>query len=183
MRHAPFDVRSQERRHSAKGTPDLASTRGSCSSVSSRIRRYTESRSRIHRSCQLSVAGRVAALLALEANFPIRMHPFEMHGIDRVFLALQPIARDLREHDLGETVGPAEWLPFREQRRRQRPQVGPQHPRLGLERERPAAGSCPGSGRPGLTVSSEGLCKTSGRLRRRASHDKLQRSPCCSTYP
>src|SRR5689334_19765072 len=49
-----------------------------------------------------------------------------MHRVDRVLLALEPIARHGREHDLYEAVGPSEWLPVRHQRRGIRPEIGPQ---------------------------------------------------------
>ncbi len=49
-----------------------------------------------------------------------------MHGVDRILLTLQPVARHLRKEDLDETVLPAEGLPIGNQRRGVRAQVGPQ---------------------------------------------------------
>src|SRR5439155_1646301 len=51
-------------------------------------------------------------------------------------MTLKPVAGDLREHDLHEAVLPGEGLPGRHERRRRRPQVGPEQAGLGLHRIR-----------------------------------------------
>src|SRR5271170_4875562 len=71
------------------------------------------------------VVRRIGAGPALQPQAPVRMGPFEMHRIDRVFLALEPVARDLGLDDLAETVGPREEFPIRHQRPRLRPQMSP----------------------------------------------------------
>ena len=63
---------------------------------------------------------------ALEAGVPVLVHPFEMHRIAGVLLALKPVAGDLRDHDLGKAVAPGQRLPHRQFGGRLRPQIGPQ---------------------------------------------------------
>src|SRR5262245_33227202 len=60
------------------------------------------------------------------------MQPLEVHGVDGVLLALEPVAGNLREHDLDEAVLPGERLPGRHQGRRRRAEIGPEQPALGL---------------------------------------------------
>ena len=49
-----------------------------------------------------------------------------MNGIDGVFLALKPVARNVREHDFAKAVGPSERFPHRQFRRRLRSEIGEQ---------------------------------------------------------
>src|SRR5262249_18150939 len=65
---------------------------------------------------------------------PVPVQPLEVHRIDRVLLGLKPVTRDFGEDDLDEAVGPGERLPGGHERRRRRPQVGPQESGLGLDR-------------------------------------------------
>src|SRR3989442_6681102 len=53
------------------------------------------------------------------------MQPLEVDRIDGVLLALEPVARDLREHDL-LVAALAEQIPIGHQRRRRGPQIRPQ---------------------------------------------------------
>src|ERR1700678_2519604 len=76
------------------------------------------------------MARRIWTVAALQPRSPVVVHPLEMHGIDGVFLALEPVARHHGEHDLHEAVIPAEWLPVRQQRCRIGPQIGPDQARL-----------------------------------------------------
>src|SRR5579872_7401208 len=64
---------------------------------------------------------------------PVVVHPFEMDGIDRVLLALKPVARNFREDDLHEAVLPGERLPRWHERRWLRTEVGPHQSRLRLD--------------------------------------------------
>src|ERR1700738_5492970 len=64
----------------------------------------------------LDVVRRVRTGPALQTQTPVRMGPFEMHRVDRVLLALEPVARDLGLDDLAETVRPREEFPIRHQR-------------------------------------------------------------------
>ena len=57
-----------------------------------------------------------------------------MHRVDRVLLALEPVARHFRKHDLDEAVLPGERLPVRHQRRRKRAEIGPDQPGSSLHR-------------------------------------------------
>src|SRR5262245_38153867 len=77
---------------------------------------------------------RSLSLDPLETPAPVRMEPLEMHGIDRVLLALDPVAGDLGEHDLDESVSPRERLPCRDQRHGGRAEIRPQEPGLRLHR-------------------------------------------------
>src|SRR3979490_882566 len=66
------------------------------------------------------------------------MRPFEMPRVDRVLLALEPVARDLRLDDLAEAVLPREEFPIRHQGPRLWAEIGPQKPtqcfdRIGLD--------------------------------------------------
>src|SRR6185312_2570280 len=76
----------------------------------------------------LGVARAIGPGLAFEPHAPIRVHPLEMHRVDRVLLALHPVARDFRNHDLGKAVLPGERLPVRHQRRGKRAEIGPDQP-------------------------------------------------------
>ena len=44
--------------------------------------------------------------LTAQALAPVVVEPFEVHGIDRVFLTLEPVARNLAQHDLDEAIAP-----------------------------------------------------------------------------
>ena len=84
------------------------------------------------------VLRRVGAGVAGEAHAPVRMRPFEMHGIDRVLLALKPVARDLGEHDLAKAILPGKEFPIRYERARFGAEICPKEPaafldRIGLE--------------------------------------------------
>src|SRR3979411_3324801 len=66
------------------------------------------------------------------------MRPFEMHRVDRVLLALEPVARDLRLDYPAEAVLPREEFPIRHQGPRLWAEIGPQKPaqffdRIGLD--------------------------------------------------
>src|SRR6267154_2174590 len=54
------------------------------------------------------------------------MRPFEMHRVDRVLLALEPVARDLRLDDLAEAVLPREEFPIRHQGPRLGTEISPE---------------------------------------------------------
>jgi hypothetical protein len=56
----------------------------------------------------LNVLRRVGARGAVEADAPVRVGPFEMHRVNRVFLTLEPIAWNLGLDDLAEAVLPRE---------------------------------------------------------------------------
>src|ERR1700738_4398507 len=73
----------------------------------------------------LDVVRRVRTGPPLQPQAPVRMGPFEMHRVDRVLLALEPVARDLGLDDLAETVRPREEFPIRHQRPRLRPEIRP----------------------------------------------------------
>src|ERR1019366_285180 len=75
---------------------------------------------------ELEMARRGRTARALEAGAPILVHPFEMHRIAGVLLALEPVAGHFRDHDLGEAVAPGQRLPDRQLGRRLRPHIGPQ---------------------------------------------------------
>ncbi|MNS71300.1 hypothetical protein D3C72_1046650 [compost metagenome] len=72
--------------------------------------------------------------LIAQTHAPVGVHPFEVDRIDRVFLALEPVAGNIGEDDLLEAVGPAERFVVRQKRRWQRPHIGPQQPALLLHR-------------------------------------------------
>eukprot|EP01136_Pigoraptor_vietnamica_P039176 Opistho-1_new@109511 len=57
-----------------------------------------------------------------------------MHRIDRIFLRLQPVAWQLRNHDLAKAIGPVERLPVGQLGRRRRSHIGPQQPGMGAYR-------------------------------------------------
>src|SRR6202049_2387698 len=73
----------------------------------------------------LDVVRRIRAGHTLQPQAPVRMGPFEMHRVDRVLLALEPVARDLGLDDLAETVRAREEFPIRHQRPRLRPEIRP----------------------------------------------------------
>ena len=81
---------------------------------------------------QLQMPWRVGAGLAGEPDAPVRMLPLEMHGIDGVFLDLEPVAGDVGEDHLGEAVFPGERLPVWQQRRRFGAEIGPDDARACL---------------------------------------------------
>src|SRR5207249_589691 len=76
----------------------------------------------------LQVSRRFGPVRVPQPLRPVRMQPLEMDRVDGVLLALEPVARDLRQHDLYEAVLPGERLPRWHQRRRLRTEVGPQQP-------------------------------------------------------
>src|SRR5690242_14772166 len=41
--------------------------------------------------------GRIGTEVSAKTDIPVHVHPFEVNRIDRVFLALEPIARDFRD--------------------------------------------------------------------------------------
>src|ERR1700736_6519608 len=73
----------------------------------------------------LDVVRRIRAGHTLQLQAPVRMGPFEMHRVDRVLLALEPVARDLGLDDLAETVRPREEFPIRQQWPRLGPEIRP----------------------------------------------------------
>src|SRR5262249_35558759 len=93
---------------------------------------------------ELEVLGRIGRSLPVEPRVPVLVHPLEVHRIAGVLLALEPVARDFRDHDLAEAVLPGERLPDRQLGRRQRAHIGEQEPgaflhRIGLGRATPRA--------------------------------------------
>src|SRR5947209_13822834 len=62
------------------------------------------------------------------------MRPFEMHGVDRVLLALEPVARDLSQHDLAKAVFPGEEFPIRHQGPRLGAEISPEEAAALLDR-------------------------------------------------
>src|SRR5260370_4235408 len=73
----------------------------------------------------LDVLRRVGARDAAEPDAPVRVGPFEMHRVNRVFLALEPIAWNLGLDDLAEAVLPREEFPVRHERPRLGTEIGP----------------------------------------------------------
>src|SRR6185437_14174220 len=67
--------------------------------------------------------GRDAAL-AQHAQVPMAVLPFVMHRINRVLLALQPVAVELAEHDLAKAILPREEFPARQAGRGLWPGIG-----------------------------------------------------------
>src|SRR6516164_565185 len=65
-------------------------------------------------------------VMAAKPCVPIVVHPLEMYRVDRVLLALEPITRHVRDHDLAEAVCEGERLPYWQFGRRLRPHIGPQ---------------------------------------------------------
>ena len=63
-------------------------------------------------------------LLPLLPDAPVAVQPLEMHRVERVLHALQPVAGELSRADVAPAVLPLERLPAREQRRRLRAEVG-----------------------------------------------------------
>ena len=83
---------------------------------------------------ELEMLRRDVGIAAAHAGAPIVVHPFEVHRIDGVLLALKPVARHVGEHDLAKAVAPGERLPHRQFRRRQRAQIGEQQAGAFLDR-------------------------------------------------
>ena len=83
---------------------------------------------------ELEMLRRAVGVAAAQAAAPIVVHPFEVHRVDRIFLALEPIAGNVREYDFAKAVAPGKRLPDRQFRRRQRTQVGEQQSRTFLDR-------------------------------------------------
>ena len=115
-------------------------------------------------------------LLPAQARAPVLVHPFEMHRIDGVLLALEPIAGHLRGDDLAEAVGVSERLPHRQLRRRLRTHIGPQQPgqlahRIGGDGASRAAFRI---GRGDLLI---GLLDAGAVTRRTSSRDRSSASP------
>src|SRR5215510_16130793 len=75
---------------------------------------------------------RLWPLSTLQDTRPVAVQPLEVHRVDRVLLALEPVTGNFREDDLYEAVSPGERLPGGHERHRRRPQVGPQQAGLGL---------------------------------------------------
>src|SRR5262249_28288629 len=75
---------------------------------------------------QFQMSRRVGAGRALHPEAPVVVHPFEVHGIAGVLLALKPIARHVRERDFAIAVFPGEGLQYRTLGGRGRAQIGPQ---------------------------------------------------------
>src|SRR5258707_11885894 len=75
---------------------------------------------------ELEVLAGVRARIAGEPQTPVVVHPLEVHGVAGVFLALEPVAGNLGEHDFAKAVLPREWLPYRQLGNRLRPHIGPQ---------------------------------------------------------
>src|SRR6185369_16346930 len=82
----------------------------------------------------LQVRRRAVAVGTAERARPVRVEPLEVHGVDRVLLALEPVARNLGEYDLHEAVLPGEGLPGRHERHRRGPEISPEEPGLRLDR-------------------------------------------------
>ncbi len=81
----------------------------------------------------LEVGRRLRPVVAPQGPRPVAVQPLEVHRVDRVLLALEPVAGNFREDDLDEAVPPGERLPGGHERRRLRPQVGPEQAGLGLD--------------------------------------------------
>src|SRR5438034_482328 len=80
----------------------------------------------------LEVPRRAGAGLAAQRGRPVGMEPLEVDRVDGVLLALEPVARDLGEHDL--LVAPlAEEVPVGHERRGRGAEVRPEQPRLRLD--------------------------------------------------
>src|SRR5262245_34709694 len=80
----------------------------------------------------LQMGRRLRPPVTLQNTCPVAVKPLEVHRVDRVFLALEPVTGDFREDDLHEAVAPGERLPGGHERHRWRSQVGPQQAGLGL---------------------------------------------------
>ena len=74
---------------------------------------------------QFEMARRIWAALVLQPHAPVHVHPLEMQRVHGVFLALQPVARNIGKDNLHESVFPRERLPIRHERRGLRTQVRP----------------------------------------------------------
>src|SRR5580658_5343017 len=79
---------------------------------------------------------RVRREFILQPDAPIHVHPLKVQRIDRILLALKPVAGNVREYDLDEAVLPREGLPVGNQRSGFGPQVGPNQPGPRLHRIR-----------------------------------------------
>src|SRR5262249_3131223 len=75
---------------------------------------------------------RLRPLVTLQDTRPVAVQPLEVHGVDRVFLTLEPVTGDFREDDLHEAVAPGERLPRGHERDRRWPPGGPQQAGPGL---------------------------------------------------
>src|SRR5262249_62340685 len=73
----------------------------------------------------LQMGRRLQPLVTLQDTRPVAVQPLEVHGVDRVFLTLEPVTGNFREDDLHEAVAPGERLPRGHERDRRWPQVGP----------------------------------------------------------
>ena len=83
---------------------------------------------------QLQMPRRVRPQPIVQPDAPIHVHPLEVQRIDRILLALKPVAGNVREDDLHEAVLPREGLPVGDQRSRLGSQVGPNQAGPGLNR-------------------------------------------------
>ena len=81
---------------------------------------------------ELEVLAGVGARLAAEPQTPVVVHPLEVHRVAGVFLALEPVAGNVGEHNFAKAVFPGEGLPDWQLGRRLRPHIGPQQPRAFL---------------------------------------------------
>src|SRR5438552_4257618 len=68
---------------------------------------------------------RVRSRIATQPQVPIHVHPFEVHRIDRVFLALKPVTWNFGKDNLAETILPSERLPIWNERGRRGTKVSP----------------------------------------------------------
>src|SRR5579863_7494534 len=82
----------------------------------------------------LQVPGPVFGIDVDQSAAPVGMHPFEVDRIDRIFLALKPVARDLRHDDLTKAILEIEQFPIRQLRRWKRPEIGPDQAGVHLHR-------------------------------------------------
>ena len=83
---------------------------------------------------QLEMLARIGAGLAGEPQAPVVVHPFEMHGVTGILLALKPVAGDIGKNDLAKAVLPGERLPDRQLGDRLRSHIGPKEPGAFLHR-------------------------------------------------
>ena len=83
---------------------------------------------------QFQMCGAQFGAAGAQTVAPVFVHPFEVHGVDGVFLALKPVAGHFRDDHLAKAIGPRKGLPVGQQRHRLRPHIRPQNAALGLHR-------------------------------------------------